>query len=321
MNGTPERTKVAVLGGGVGGMTAAFELTATPALRERFEVTVYQLGWRVGGKGASGRNAAFGDRIEEHGLHVWFGFYDNAFRLMRDAYQEVGRVPGTPLASFEEAFVGCDQLVLYDRQGDGWHAQSFDCPRNFMRPGDTTELPTFWEMAATACGWALHGWRGLRSRRDGLAGPPPARFTPGWFEDLASELAADLLELPLDGAEQLLGLAERLAGERARGTDHSHALQAAQPGLLVRLLKGFRDWLWQVVADSCDDDPELRFYFTAIDAGVSTVAGIVEDGILEHGFDVVNDEEWAAWLARHGAREVTIGRTPAERSPVLRAVY
>ena len=53
-----QRTKVAVLGGGVGGMTAAFELTATPELRERFDVTVYQLGWRIGGKGASGRNAA-----------------------------------------------------------------------------------------------------------------------------------------------------------------------------------------------------------------------------------------------------------------------
>ena len=69
------------------------------------------------------------------------------------------------------------------------------------------------------------------------------------------------------------------------------------------------------------DDPELRFFFTVVDAGVSTVAGIVQDGILEHGFDVVNDEDWAAWLRRHGAREVTIGRTPAERSPLLRAVY
>ena len=23
------------------------------------------------------------DRIEEHGLHLWMGFYENAFRLMR----------------------------------------------------------------------------------------------------------------------------------------------------------------------------------------------------------------------------------------------
>ena len=97
-------TKVAILGGGVGGATAAFELTATPELRERFDVTLYQLGWRLGGKGASGRNAAAHDRIEEHGLHVWFGFYDHAFRVMRDAYSELGRPAGSPLASFEDAF-------------------------------------------------------------------------------------------------------------------------------------------------------------------------------------------------------------------------
>ena len=137
------RTKVAVLGGGAGGITAAFELTATPELRERFEVTVYQLGWRLGGKGASGRNAAAGNRIEEHGLHVWFGFYDNAFRLMRDAYQELGRPRDAPLATLEDAFKGCDRLVLYDRQGDGWHpfslrhAAELPAPR---RPGRAAEL-------------------------------------------------------------------------------------------------------------------------------------------------------------------------------------
>ena len=48
------KTKVAVLGGGLGAMAAAYELTCTAELRERFEVTVYQQGWRLGGKGASG---------------------------------------------------------------------------------------------------------------------------------------------------------------------------------------------------------------------------------------------------------------------------
>ena len=46
-----------------------------------------------------------------------------------------------------------------------------------------------------------------------------------------------------------------------------------------------------------EDDPDLRFFFTIVDTGVSTIAGIVKDGVLEHGFDVVNDEDWAAWLA------------------------
>jgi uncharacterized protein with NAD-binding domain and iron-sulfur cluster len=323
VNRSTQRTQVAVLGGGVGGLTAAFELTATPALRDRFDVTVYQLGWRNGGKGASGRNAAVADRIEEHGLHVWFGFYDNAFRLMRDAYEEAGRPSGTPLATFDDAFEGCDELVLYDRQGDGWHPFRFECPRNLLRPGDPGELPTFWEMAATASRWALGGWRSLRERRDDLDhGDGRVDLVPDWFEDLAGDVAHELLEAPLDVAERLLGLAERLASQRAGRTDHLVAQQAAQPLLLVKLLEAFREWLWTaVVARRHEDDPELRFFFTVVDAGVSTVAGIVKDGVLEHGFDVINDEDWAAWLRRHGAREVTIGRTPAERCPALRAVY
>ena len=46
-----ERTKVAILGGGCGGLAAAWALSAPPALRERFEVTVYEPGWQLGGKG------------------------------------------------------------------------------------------------------------------------------------------------------------------------------------------------------------------------------------------------------------------------------
>ncbi len=83
-----------------------------------------------------------GARIEEHGLHIWFGFYDNAFRLMREAYSELGRTPGVdPLATLDEAFKGCDQIVLYDRQGDGWHGFAFNPPRNLQRPGVPRELP------------------------------------------------------------------------------------------------------------------------------------------------------------------------------------
>jgi uncharacterized protein with NAD-binding domain and iron-sulfur cluster len=322
VNVSEAKKEIAVLGGGVGGLTAAFELTATPELQARHSVTVYQLGWRLGGKGASGRNAAYGNRIEEHGLHIWFGFYDNAFRLMRDAYEELGREPGTPLASFDDAFKPCDRLVLYDRQGDGWWGHSFDCPRNLLRPGDAGELPTFWEIAADACGWALQGWRGLREA--GLVDPEgdiDVPLVPEWFENLAGELAADLLELPIEGAERLLAVAERLARVRAAGTDHRLPRQAAQPALLVRLLKSFRDWLWLAVRGACDDEPRLRFFFTAVDAGVSTLAGVVEDGVLEHGFDVINDQEWSAWLGRHGAKEITLGRTPEERAPVLRSVY
>src|SRR5258705_8298076 len=105
---------VAVLGGGIAGLTAALALTATPALRARYAVTVYQQGWRLGGKCASSRNAAHGQRIEEHGLHMWFGFYENAFALMRRCYRDLDRPPGAPLATIDEAFTPHNAGVLWD---------------------------------------------------------------------------------------------------------------------------------------------------------------------------------------------------------------
>ena len=241
----------------------------------------------MGGKGASGRNAAVADRIEEHGLHVWFGFYDNAFRLMRDAYEELGRAPGEPLATLEDAFKPCDQIVLLDRQDGAWHPLQLDCPRNLLRPGEAAELPTFWEMAASASRWALDGWRLVRDQHDEVSPEPDERsdLIPDWFENLARDVAQEVLELPLDVAERLLSVAERLASERARHTDNLAPRQAAQPLLLVRLLKAVRDWLWIVLGDLCERNPDLRFFFTTVDAGVAMAAGIVEDGVLEHGFD------------------------------------
>src|SRR5580700_8141232 len=101
-------------------MTAAFELTATPELRERYDVTVYQMGWRLGGKGASGRNMNCAARIEEHGLHIWFGFYDNAFALMRRCYEELDRPEGAPLATIGDAFKPASQIVLCEHYNDKW---------------------------------------------------------------------------------------------------------------------------------------------------------------------------------------------------------
>src|SRR5512142_1566437 len=96
--------RIAILGGGVGAMTAAFWLTHRDGWQDDYQIDVYQMGWRLGGKGASGRNAAVAQRIEEHGLHIWFGFYDNAFKVMREAYAALGRAPDSPLATWDEAF-------------------------------------------------------------------------------------------------------------------------------------------------------------------------------------------------------------------------
>ena len=76
------------------GVTAAWELSR-PGWRDRHDtITLYQRGWVLGGKGASTRGPD--GRILEHGLHVWPGYYDNAFRLVRDCYRELDRARTDP---------------------------------------------------------------------------------------------------------------------------------------------------------------------------------------------------------------------------------
>src|SRR4051795_6444295 len=129
------RRRVAILGGGAGGLATAFELTATPELRARHDVTVHQLGWRLGGKGASGRRLQNGPRpdhrIEEHGLHIWFGFYENAFDVIRRVYEELDRPADAPLRTWQEAFHATNEVVLCDdTEDERW------IPRHFHFPGN-----------------------------------------------------------------------------------------------------------------------------------------------------------------------------------------
>ena len=42
------KQRIAILGGGLAGLATAFELTATPARRAKYDVTVHQVGWRLG---------------------------------------------------------------------------------------------------------------------------------------------------------------------------------------------------------------------------------------------------------------------------------
>src|SRR5262249_5497090 len=98
--------------------------------------TVYQMGFRLGGKGASGRGPA--DRIEEHGLHLWMGFYENAFRLMRECYAELGRDPNQcHIATWQDAFEPAPNVAVTDRApGGSWEPWVACFPPGRGAPGD-----------------------------------------------------------------------------------------------------------------------------------------------------------------------------------------
>jgi uncharacterized protein with NAD-binding domain and iron-sulfur cluster len=113
-----KKTRVAILGGGIAGLTAAFELTQDETWKEKYEITIYQMGWRLGGKCATGRDPNTG-RIEEHGIHAFSGMYYNALGLMWACYNaapEALKTSGAMLGSFNEAFNPCNAVVLWERR-------------------------------------------------------------------------------------------------------------------------------------------------------------------------------------------------------------
>lgn len=115
----PPKKKVLVLGGGVSGLATAHALTDTDARRQAYDVRVLSEGHFLGGKGGNVRNPGKAQRIEEHGLHVIFGFYHNFLRLFRSVYAEANRPASTEPTTFDEAFKPNYRVTFHDGS-DGW---------------------------------------------------------------------------------------------------------------------------------------------------------------------------------------------------------
>ena len=156
------KERIVILGGGLGSVVTALELTGGPN-KDKYEVTLYQTGWRLGGKAASGRNAAAGERIEEHGLHILFGCYENAFRLLRAVMEEWPLSPGHPwdvdgpANRWRHAFKTAGYSPVTEKRGGGWELWEFDLPeRDNGEPGDGRQLyDGLWSLLGELAGGIL----------------------------------------------------------------------------------------------------------------------------------------------------------------------
>jgi uncharacterized protein with NAD-binding domain and iron-sulfur cluster len=322
------RTKVAVLGGGVGGMVAAYWLTSTPKLRDQFEVTVHQMGWRLGGKGASGRNLDEGGRIEEHGLHIWFGFYDNAFFTMRQCYEELEQVAprseNCPIRTFDDAFTPSPVIGLYEYYDGQWLPHTFAAPEkpSLLHPelGTMGPLPSIWHLVSNGIEWAIDTWGTIRHDL-GLEGHRFPHEPVHRFVHLAEHVEVDLDEFDVGVKEHLLGWIQEVAGEVGEFTLHNrgaHAVTHFLKELVIAPLVAFKHELWEHVVESRCDDPRLRVFFTTFDTFVSTMAGVLDEDVLSKGFLSIDDQELSAFLGKHGAHPFTL---QLDHSPFLRGWY
>jgi uncharacterized protein with NAD-binding domain and iron-sulfur cluster len=108
------KRKVAVLGGGVASIVTAYRLARDDHARA-LEITVYQMGHRLGGKCASGRAASDGQRNEEHGIHLLFGSYEAIWDVLAELWSELDRPASHPLATLDRCFLPQGQLCMAER--------------------------------------------------------------------------------------------------------------------------------------------------------------------------------------------------------------
>ena len=308
-NSVLKKERIAVLGGGVGAMSAVWGLTSQPGWQNRYEIDVYQMGWRIGGKGASGRNATLGERIEEHGLHIWFGFYDNAFTVMQQAYAELGRAPGTPLATWDEAFKPQHYIALTEFIRGECKLWGIDTPPVPGIPGPHSERLSLWAAIRTALAW-IRQWLG-HVRSTHLASPEHAQVgvpndSGSWLHRLAEHVERDVAHLASDLAHALHAFEQWVQHLPEALDQHDPAHHA----LLAETLHGLRDWVRQRFDQDADLSDDLRRLLLCIDLATTTLAGMIADHVPTQGFEAINDIDFYAWLAKHGARDSTVHSAP-----------
>ncbi len=304
------KTRVAVLGSGIGAMTAAFELTE-PHLRGRYEVTVYQPGWRLGGKCASGRG---GDdkRIEEHGLHVWFGFYANAFRMIQRCYEEWDPPEKYQIRTWEEAFRKCSDIVLFERWNGRWTPWAMRLEPDDEVPGRGHETES-WQVLHGMLRF-LHGeWQLVRHRAvaAGAAKATHSRSEQWRLPPRAARLGARIEHAAVSWSlGYALKLAGALAGSPARRLAPHHLRR------IQDVLCGFKHWFFDAVFDQWTDQDDLRRFAIMLDLGITMITGLITDDVFEEGFGKLNREDLWAWLRRHGAEKLTL-----QHAAVIKALY
>lgn len=306
--------RIAVLGGGMGALSAVYWLTSQPGWQDRYDITVYQLGWRLGGKAASGRQRDDHDRSVEHGYHVLLGFYENVFRTMRGCYDELGRDKKEPLSSF------CAESILEEelhphRYAVRRHytmtiAQPFNdrviflplpLPPNGRVPGDG-ECCDAWEALRRALG-LLHDLALDEQKKPGAAAvtvPPPAE----WPGDLHARLKAAHTSLlgavetwvceahPLAAARLLGGL---LAGRKVFDDFYRTAV-----GILIDLIRFYMTLTWMALHPFIKVSSVALMAWILQDTVASVLCGVLADGVLEQGFDHLDDRNYIDWWMSHG---------------------
>ncbi len=289
--------RVAVLGGGPGGLSTAYHLSRhnvgadghpLPPAQRPLEISVYQLGWRLGGKGASGRNPAIGGRIEEHGIHLFGGFYPNTWNMVIDCYRTLW--PDDWREQMAHQFMPCSDQVLTwpsdptDPQSR-WHRVVSLMPSTTEHPwdGGIDEARLFdGDTLATLISKALDQLADFFRRSGSMPEDDPSPDET--VASILRESDAELVALRADDGD---GIRD----------DHNDGFFAR-----FRNLRRF-----------VGDDAARETYGHMLEMLRISFKGSISDRLTSRGIDSVDGETFLEWFRRHGMDEETLA------SPVVLA--
>lgn len=265
-----------MLGTGLGALTTVFRLLKDPKNRERYDVTMHQIGWKMGGKAATVRNPRAHHRIEEHGMHLFWGFYENTFRTVRDLYAE-WRKTGVPyfdaITDFEPgsrpAFRHMNDVTLGQFRGARWAPQNQYYPPNDLLPGTGQPIPGLSGLLARLIRYIAE--RGIQILRTQTRNPAP--------EPEASD-----------------GLIRDITAIVATWEDDDPAVPEETWRRALKLLEAIIALVLAIVSPTLADMFRL---------GLAVVRGLVRDWrvLVEKGWTGLDDWDFRDWLVSNGIGE------------------
>jgi uncharacterized protein with NAD-binding domain and iron-sulfur cluster len=312
------RGSVAILGGGMGALTTAFELSEG-TWTDRFErITVYQRGWRLGGKGASSRGP--NGRIEEHGLHVLLGYYDDTFDVMGRCYEALDRAqsdPTCPIRTWDQAVAPSNLVGVVDAHDGAWEPWVASFSPVSGRPGSGGTRPS----GSSPIAMADLVVRSLRLLIDFLSSLPTGAPDAGGSiafstsptppaapaDNPTASIAAVVQGAALIGLTLPLNWAERVV--QATLWTGASDLQRALPSLVEPVRHSLRA--------AVRTHSAARRSYQLVELVTANLVGIMVDGLLTNpdGFKAINHLDYREWLLGHGIDPAAL------ESPILRGMY
>jgi uncharacterized protein with NAD-binding domain and iron-sulfur cluster len=290
------KQRIAVLGGGIGALSAAFYITEQPGWADKYEITVYQQGWRLGGKCASGHDMreGYGHRIYEHGLHIFAGFYYQAFDLLRRAYRVVDRPDGHPNQDVWDAFTPEDNVTLVDRSDPGnpnlmWYV---DMPPNDEVPGDDLKTASLADMIQGLVALLIHFSPGAHDRK-----APEAPIERRAVDPNQAGAAATHSWAPASLLHDAIALFKGFVG----GVGHvvEGKLEDLTADFVLHQMIGMIEEHARSIRDMKTDTnaliPVERFLLSAY-LVQTIIHGVAADNVLEKGYDSIDVYEFSEWL-------------------------